>query len=646
MKLFQFLSLITLMLIAPFHLKAQSSFNEIDALYDQAKSISYLPQSINKAFLLIDSAYQKSLRLNYCSGIARADYMKGKIFLLQRTEFSKAYKSFNNALNKYTECNDANGKGLALLQLGVILYNQKYCSDAIPFFERSNREFIISKDERRQAMTSYLIGLCKIEINNSKDAKDFLIRAYNMYNKVQDKHGMAECNYGLGKMYNELALADSAFFHLTESETQLILENDTQALATVYAELSRAYYLNNELSIAEKIAQKSVKYSAFEDNKIARMQALKTLHQIYFSKGNISNAYLYFNRFINLKDSLQNEAKMIEIGNLKEEFKLEHQQKENEITNLKNEAIKNAQVQKQKTIKWLAIVAAVFLLILLIIGSNFYRSSNKKKAELQKSLDTLEKTQQRLIHQEKLASLGMITEGIAHEIKNPLNFVTNFSATSLDLIEDIEKSLIEAEKKYLLEYVKKNLEKINDHSKRADLVVKNIMDHAQPISTEPTRCNINQMLMDSCNIIVNRSSENKSEDKIQLKFNLDESLPKIFSIQQNINRVLISILNNSVYSLKEKVKKSDAAFLPQITLITHHDRDWIYITIRDNGFGVSPENKSKIFSPFFTTKPQGQGAGLGLNIAHDIVVKDLNGKMSFESEPNMGFAMNIVLPIQ
>ncbi|HWC54197.1 MAG TPA: ATP-binding protein [Chitinophagaceae bacterium] len=275
----------------------------------------------------------------------------------------------------------------------------------------------------------------------------------------------------------------------------------------------------------------------------------------------------------------------------------------------------------------------------------------KQKEELQHALDELKAAQTQLIHSEKMASLGELTAGIAHEIQNPLNFVNNFSEVSRELIDELksQKTKLKSEEQdELLSDIDANLEKILHHGKRADAIVKGMLQHSRSSTgtKEPTDIN------DLCDEYVRLSYHGlRAKDKSfqgHFETDFDTSLPKINVIPQDIGRVILNLINNAFYAaaqpFKEGLSNSDVRKVPTVWVRTRKNGNKVLISVKDNGPGIPDSIKEKIFQPFFTTKPTGQGTGLGLSLSYDIV-KAHGGEIKVNTKENEGTEFIINLPV-
>jgi signal transduction histidine kinase len=269
------------------------------------------------------------------------------------------------------------------------------------------------------------------------------------------------------------------------------------------------------------------------------------------------------------------------------------------------------------------------------------------------SLEDLRTAQDRLVQTQKLASLGQLTAGIAHEIKNPLNFVNNFSGVSAELIDELRETLgkVKADAGTLAEIaeltntLRDNLDKIVRHGKRADAIVKNMLLHSREGSGDHRPVDINSLVEEAVNLAYHGARAEKQGFKINLQRSFDPSAGAIDIFPQEITRALLNLISNGFYAAtKRRERDSREAFEPTLTATTKNLGDHVEIRIRDNGTGIAPEVKETMFNPFFTTKPAGEGTGLGLSITHDIVVKQHSGLIEVDSQPSEYTEVRIVLP--
>jgi signal transduction histidine kinase len=291
--------------------------------------------------------------------------------------------------------------------------------------------------------------------------------------------------------------------------------------------------------------------------------------------------------------------------------------------------------------------------VLAIQNARLFESVEARTRELAKSLDELRTAQDRLVQTEKLASLGQLTAGIAHEIKNPLNFVNNFSSVSVELIDELRQALagakldnkLQAEIGEIADMLQGNLDKVVQHGKRADSIVKNMLLHSRQGSGEHRPVEINSIVEESLNLAYHGARAEKQGFNITLEKSFDPGAGEVDLYPQEITRVLLNLISNGFYAAtKRKAEANGGDYEPILAAVTKDLGDRVEIRIRDNGTGIPPEVKERMFNPFFTTKPAGEGTGLGLSISHDIIVKQHGGSLEVDTQPGKFTEFKIILP--
>jgi two-component system, NtrC family, sensor kinase len=374
-----------------------------------------------------------------------------------------------------------------------------------------------------------------------------------------------------------------------------------------------------------------------------KIQPAHLLAQLYTGRS-ADSALQYINIYYPLRDSMYNMEKVRQAQYLA--FTDSERQREMEAQ--KTAYHNNLQF-------YLLLLIITFLLVLAIV---FWRNNQSKqkanlllqnqKEQIQNTLKKLKLTQQQLIQSEKMASLGELTAGIAHEIQNPLNFVNNFSEVSMEMLEEMELELNRGdseEAKAIAADVKQNLEKIKYHGKRADSIVKGMLQHSRARSSlrEPT--DLNKLADEYLRLAYHGLRAKDKTFDADMKTNFESSLPIINIVTQDIGRVLLNLFTNSFYAVQQKQKTGGDNYKPMIKVSTAWKAPFAEIIVWDNGTGIPDDIKDKILQPFFTTKPTGEGTGLGLSLSYDIVVKEHNGKIAIDSKEGEYTAFTISIPL-
>lgn len=384
-------------------------------------------------------------------------------------------------------------------------------------------------------------------------------------------------------------------------------------------------------------------------------QNYSLLSELYQQRHQYDSAYKYLNKFITLRDKRQNQNKIIEAQNLSFNETLRQQQLE--------QAKKEAQQEYATKIK-LYILASVILIFLIIAFFLVRNIRNKRKANLllnkqkeeieeqkknvETTLSELKSTQALLIQSEKMASLGELTAGIAHEIQNPLNFVNNFSDVNKELLTEMKEEIDNGnigEVKSIANDVIENSEKINHHGKRADAIVKGMLQHSRSSSGVKEPSDINALCDEYLRLSYHGLRAKDKSFNAAMKTDFDQSIGKINIVAQDIGRVILNLINNAFYAVNERLRQAqpDIHYEPTVSVTTKKTENHVLITVTDNGNGIPEKIKDKIFQPFFTTKPTGSGTGLGLSLAYDIV-KAHGGEIKVESKEGKFTEFIIQLP--
>ena len=432
-----------------------------------------------------------------------------------------------------------------------------------------------------------------------------------------------------GRVYTELKKYDSAFAFYRLSIQTSLNEANLKALTQAYNYTATLFKETGQMDSALIYSYRSLAVS--EQRKYAKeILDTKLLLSDIYKKTNTDSALYYYQQAMIAKDSLFNQEKQKQI--LSYQFQEQLAQQESEV---------KLKQQRSETKIYLLIgfVAILLITALLLLKNNRYKQrayvllqkqkteTDKQKTKAEEALEKLKSTQSQLIQSEKMASLGELTAGIAHEIQNPLNFVNNFSEVSNELIDEMNVELNKGdieEAKAIANDVKQNLEKINHHGKRADAIVKGMLQHSRSSSGVKEPTDINALCDEYLRLAYHGLRAKDKSFNATTKTEFDNSIGKINIIPQDIGRVVLNLINNAFYVVDEKKKQIGDGYEPTVSVSTKKVGD-------------------KIFQPFFTTKPTGQGTGLGLSLAYDIV-KAHGGEIKVNTEENEGAEFKIILP--
>ncbi len=444
--------------------------------------------------------------------------------------------------------------------------------------------------------------------------------------------------YYLGNIYRKkgnVVLARDAYLESAESYTA---HHNLHYLPNVYDALSKLYERLHKPDSSLFYARKLLETALVLKQPQPLAISYRALSDLYSSLNNRDSTLKYLQLFTALNDSL----------NIAEKKNLLSYQNIGFDQQMRLKSLQEEKIQTQSRTRTYAMLAG--LGVLLIIGLILYgnnRQKQKANKVLESTLSNLKSTQSQLIQSEKMASLGELTAGIAHEIQNPLNFVNNFSEVNSELADELKSELATGNLQLANEIaadIKDNSEKINHHGKRADAIVKGMLEHSK-ISTgikEPT--DINKLADEYLRLAYHGLRAKDKNFNAEIKTDLDETIDKINIVPQDIGRVLLNLYNNAFYAVTEKKKLQPENYEPTVSVSTKKINNKVELKVIDNGNGIPQKVLDKIFQPFFTTKPTGQGTGLGLSLSYDIV-KAHNGEIKVETKEGEGSEFIILLPL-
>ena len=407
------------------------------------------------------------------------------------------------------------------------------------------------------------------------------------------------------------------------------------------------YYTTYGFTVAEKI------HAMLE-----KRDAAGILGEIYAQTGDYKKAWYFSQLYKALNDSMASEQDRKKLTLDLVQNQLDNQTQQSMLLSREN-LLKQQELRSQTILKNVFIGGAIILLILAAILFRNYRQKQKanaflqqQKNEIQSTLSELRSTQSQLIQSEKMASLGQLTAGIAHEIQNPLNFVNNFSEVNGELISELVDEVDKGNKeeaKAIATDIKQNLDKINHHGKRADAIVKGMLEHSRQGAGQKQLTDINALADEYLKLAYHgMRAKDKEPIAIGMKTDFDNSIGKINIVAQDMGRVLLNLYNNAFYAVKEKqaesrkLQSASGGYEPVVKVTTKREGNWLVITVADNGNGIPQNVIDKIFQPFFTTKPTGQGTGLGLSLAYDIV-KAHGGELKADNVNGAVFTIRLPL---
>ncbi len=570
-------------------------------------------------------------------GQASALYLRGTIEIAQN-DYAKATTSILKGLYIAEQLQDSASISKMHLKLGLISYVLKYYDDAIKDFNVSLTYLDANKVHTKEAgQLYYLIALSFSETAKYNSALIYFAKALENYTYNSNISGEIECETYIGKMYIYSNDLEKAILHLNLA-MEKNADQSPDKLARIQSFLSLAYLRKNDVTQAIRLGESAFQSGVLYQDVTTIMESSRVLQEAYRKKGEFNKAYFYLSTYKDLTDSIFNSKITERVAGLKSRYEYERRVNDEKIQHEKEKAIQQEKFERQQLTR--NIYLSGFIVILIFSGVLLfqYRAKLKANDQLSETLTDLKKTQSQLIQQEKLASLGSLTSGIAHEIRNPLNFITNFSETSIDLLNELKETDDPAEREDIMKELEVSLSKINLHGKRADGIVGRMQMHSRSDTGKKELTDLNHLCRESIDLAVNGVRSKYENFHCKVDFTSDESLKPMFVVQQDLGRVILSLLNNAFHATRNVADAS-------IKVQTQHSDEAVLITVSDNGKGIPKNIINQIFEPFFTTKPAGEGTGLGLSISHDIVVKVHHGQLTVQSEEGVGTVFTIRLSL-
>ena len=598
-----------------------------------------LNQKYYEGFILCDLAY---------NSISVGDYTNALKYLIDATKLSEDEELSTNIvktpfiepyLQKDTETNRRELLGWIKNSLGI-LYGYTESADK-KLNELLEAKYLV---ENKVTDMFLLAGICSniVDVYLTKNKLDSAL--YYQRETMKYENSASRQTYNgvslavIGEIFLRQGKSDSAKEYLFKGIKILKTQDeDLIGLGQSYVSLANLYYNANLPDSGIYYANNALRSFHLAGNEIPEtLDAYTTLALNYSKIKRDDSAYKYMVLAKKLSDSL-NEIQLSNLGKFHSigfEEKLRLKDLENETIVTKN----------RNRIILLSIVIVVFLIIAFILYRN-NKIKQKTNKILQTTLSNLKATQKQLIQSEKMASLGELTAGIAHEIQNPLNFVNNFSEVNNELIEEMNNESDISEIKTLANDIKQNNEKIAFHGKRADAIVKGMLQHSRASSGKKEPTDINALADEYLRLSYHGMRAKDKNFNATLQTDFDATIGKINIVPQDIGRVLLNLFNNAFYAVNEKRKNREGleTYKPTVLVKTKKINDKIEIKVSDNGIGIPQKIVDKIFQPFFTTKPTGQGTGLGLSLSYDII-KAHGGEIKVETKNGEGSDFIIELP--
>ncbi|HEX6169340.1 MAG TPA: ATP-binding protein, partial [Chitinophagaceae bacterium] len=533
-----------------------------------------------------------------------------------------------------------------IYQILAILYSNIKDYDKAVFEHLKARETAEqSGNVPLQSIINMTLSRAYLNVKKRDSALISLEKAYDQSMKVGYKRYLGSILLNMGRIY------------ATKGNKQLAVEYYKKAVdASAYQNYYPRGVVAGDLLLAEFYKQENKQDSSFLYIKAALtvahdLNAPELLQRSYIALAdyyktikNNDSAVKYQSLIIQINDTLFNTKQVQQFQNID----FDEQQRKQQI-----EEAKNAERVKLRTYALISgLVIFLFIVIMLYRNSLLRKKANillsQQKNELESTLATLKTTQNQLVQSEKMASLGELTAGIAHEIQNPLNFVNNFSEVNAELIDELKAELEKDDKQQAIRIasdIKENEEKIIFHGKRADAIVKSMLQHSRSSTSKKVFTDINALADEYLRLAYHGMKAKEKSFNVDVKSDFDTTIEKINVIPQDIGRVILNLITNAFYVVTEKKQQQGDNYEPIVIVSTKKEKDKVEIKVQDNGNGIPQKVLDKIFQPFFTTKPAGQGTGLGLSLSYDIITKGHGGEIKVETKEGEGSVFIISLPV-
>ena len=650
-----------------------------------------LPDSLRKIFLTTkdDSVlYETAIRLydHYEELNRDSAFLYGdQSVLISRKNNKKLNEAYSLSRKAYQEVNmgrfaEALHSLLDAFAISENVENEKYYWSAHPLREESQKRLYAL------SCTHHIFAILMRETRNMEQQLIHFREARRIAVEINSPARSVLGSLNLGRIYLETGKLDSALFYENQAEEIARKSGREKYLSGILLYKAMIYLQQGDTTKALSHFFEGIRSGAEQNNLDGLVRGYRDLARYYVAKENRDSSLYYAMKQLDISKRLGGVSALgYHIGvsyeslylvyQLRNQFdsaykylaltqrtndsinrsKIESLAEFQKLTLNEQQRLQNAEKEKviyqNKVRTWFMLAGIGVLLLLAIIFYRNNRQKNKAKIKIEKAYDNLKSTQQQLIHSEKMASLGELTAGIAHEIQNPLNFVNNFSEVSNELVDEMNNELSKGdidEAKLIAGDIKQNLEKINHHGKRADAIVKGMLQHSRSSNGQKESTDINALADEYLRLAYHGLKAKDRAFDVNVKTDFDNSMNKINVIPQDIGRVILNLINNAFYAVDEKKKHTSAnaaqnGFEPTVFVSTKKNNGNVEIRVRDNGNGIPQKVVDKIFQPFFTTKPTGQGTGLGLSLSYDIV-KAHGGELKVETKEGEGALFILQIP--
>src|SRR6187399_1070332 len=594
------------------------------------------------ARLIAEKALALSRELHYVRGVidnlnelAEATRFLGNYPLALKLNFE--------ALQMNREMKDINGEERTMSFIGITYLEFREYRLGLEYLLSANK---LDKETHNQLMETFNLTTIAnaYDLLKMPDSALYYSKlAYKTYTGLTHGPLRSLILTRMGNAYLGLGKKDSALAYYQVALANSIKVNEKVNLSKIQRKIAEIFDLTGQYDSSLYYARQSFINGQLLIQRFELLESSELLTRLFYQEKNMDSAFYYQEVAKAMTDSLYGPLKFKELQLLM----LEEQQRQQEMQQ-EQDRYKN----KAKMIGLWSAIGVFFIIAFLLYRNNRHKQKanallQSQKEKIQNTLSDLKATQSQLIQSEKMASLGELTAGIAHEIQNPLNFVNNFSEVNEELLKELnaeaDKGNLESVKA-IAKDITFNSEKINHHGKRADGIVKGMLQHSRSNSGQKEPTDINALADEYLRLAYHGLRAKDKSFNATTKTDFDSKIDKINIIPQDIGRVILNLINNAFYAVDEKKKQTGGGYEPTVSISTKKTNDKVEIKVSDNGNGIPQKVLDKIFQPFFTTKPTGQGTGLGLSLSYDIV-KAHGGELKVETKEGEGSEFIIFLPV-
>ena len=608
-------------------------------------SDDYLTDYLDSTRYFAETGYALARKTKQTDWEAQFLFTLGKMYK-QQGNYPRAIDHYLQAKNTWRKSGNRIGEANAQLFIGEVYAYQRNCVMSFEYYQKAREIYQTEGNEFGVASCLFKIANCHEKLSQVDSALTYLekIEELTHYRDEIERYLRGGILHIKGNCYALKGDTAAAMVYYLQSIPYLQNNDDNRTASQVMLSMAALFDNQGKVDSTLLYAQRSLQIARTDGFSLEVMHAADFLSGFYNRQRKVDSAFAYLQLSVANKDSLFSREKIMAI--------------QNKVA--ADEALRQELIAKEQRLRTNLKVAILVtaLLLFIIVALILWRNNKQKqkanallqqqKREVQTALSELKAVQQQLIHAEKMASLGELTAGIAHEIQNPLNFITNFSEIGIELLGEIKDELKagdETEVHFLLDNLRQSLQKINHHGNRADAIVKNMLQHSRKNTGERELADINSMV-DDCLRLSYQALYNKDKSFTAiLETHYDPSIGYVSMIPQDMGRVLLNLFNNSFYAVREKARKAGKGFVPTVQVFTKKKGNTIEIRVKDNGTGIPEKVVEKIYQPFFTTKPSGEGTGLGLSMSYDIITKVHGGQMAVDTKDGEYAEFIIEMPI-